>query len=76
MKPIIVPQFLSYFQISIERAVEIDARRNNIDATFNRDVYRQSVLTEKVSSSPLLRSNDTDDDFNLRELEDVSGKVV
>ena len=44
------------FQISVERAVEIDIRRN-VDTSFDPDVYRQPVLTETISEPGLLRSN-------------------
>ena len=64
-------------QISVERAVEIDIRRN-VNTSFNPDVYRQPVLTEKISDPSLLRSN-VDSGFSssspVIEL-GTSGKVV
>jgi len=35
--------------ISVEKAVELDAKRN-IQSTFSSDVYRQPVLTEPETS--------------------------
>ena len=40
--------------ISIERAVELDARRN-VHSSFSPDVYRQPVLTEKMTEPQRLR---------------------
>eukprot|EP00804_Cyclotella_cryptica_P010295 CCRYP_012233-RB/>CCRYP_012233-RB protein AED:0.36 eAED:0.36 QI:398/1/1/1/0.85/0.87/8/444/916 len=41
--------------ISIERAVELDARRN-VYTSFSPDVYRQPVLTEKMAEPQIPRS--------------------
>jgi hypothetical protein len=41
-------------QISIERAVELDARRD-ASKLFSPDVYRQPVLTEKMSEPQIPR---------------------
>lgn len=59
--------------------MEIDARRN-VDTAFSPDVYRQPVLTEKVSEPRALRLNNVDDTFGssgnvVLEL-GASGKVV
>jgi hypothetical protein len=68
-----------YPKISVERAVEIDTRRH-VDNAFSSDVYRQPVLTEKLSESRLLRPN-IDDGFDagsgpVLELGASSGKIV
>jgi hypothetical protein len=66
--------------ISIERAVEIDTRRH-VDTAFSSDVYRQPVLTEKLSESRSLLRTNVDDDFDasggpVLELGVSSGKIV
>ncbi|KAL7507303.1 hypothetical protein ACHAXN_004517 [Cyclotella atomus] len=66
--------------ISIERAVEIDTRRQ-VDTAFSSDVYRQPVLTEKLSESRSLLRTNVDDDFDasggpVLELGVSSGKIV
>jgi hypothetical protein len=43
------------FQISIERAVELDARRD-VHTSFSPDVYRQPVLTEKIAEAQIPRT--------------------
>jgi hypothetical protein len=40
--------------ISVEKAVELDAKRN-VQSTFSPDVYRQPVLTEPKIAEPDMR---------------------
>ena len=62
--------------ISVEKAVELDAKRN-VQSTFSSDVYRQPVLTEPKIAEPEIRR----DSFKGTALVDSakiseSGKVV
>ncbi|EED91711.1 predicted protein [Thalassiosira pseudonana CCMP1335] len=61
--------------ISVERAVELDAR-SDAQLSFSADVYRQPVLTEKLTDPQILRQRQSATEMTLERTSTDSGKIV
>lgn len=61
--------------ISVERAVELDAR-SVAQLSFSADVYRQPVLTEKLTEPQILRQRQSATEMTLERTSTDSGKIV